>query len=84
MTAISANANLDHFPAVASWLAHADSAKAVNAARTHSSATERLEDMVRGNTIAQLTNIKTHPSVALALDQHRLNLHGWGYDIEAA
>jgi carbonic anhydrase len=38
--------------------------------------------MVRGNVIAQLTNIRTHPSVALALDQNRLNLHGWVYDIE--
>ncbi|MET3920125.1 carbonic anhydrase [Pseudarthrobacter sp. O4] len=82
MTAISTDTNLDHLPAVASWLAHADAAKAVNAARTHGSAQERLEAMVRGNVIAQLTNIRTHPSVALALDQNRLNLHGWVYDIE--
>ena len=82
MTAISADTNLDHLPAVASWLAHADAAKAVNAGRTHPSAKDRLADMVRGNAIAQLTNIKTHPSVALALDQNRLNLHAWVYDIE--
>lgn len=82
MTAISSGTDLDHLPAVASWLAHADAAKAVNAARTHGSAKERLEDMVRGNAIAQLTNLKTHPSVSLALDQNRLNLHGWVYDIE--
>ncbi|WP_343617419.1 carbonic anhydrase [Novosphingobium sp.] len=31
--------------------------------------------------MAQLNNIKTHPSVALALDQGRLTLHGWVYDI---
>ncbi|XAS66739.1 carbonic anhydrase [Micrococcaceae bacterium Sec5.7] len=82
MTAISSDTNLDHLPAVASWLAHADAAKVVNAARTHGSAQERLEAMVRGNVIAQLTNIRTHPSVSLALDQNRLNLHGWVYDIE--
>ncbi|MFQ4147748.1 carbonic anhydrase [Arthrobacter sp. LAPM80] len=82
MTAISTDTNLDHLPAVASWLAHADAAKAVNAARTHVSAQGRLEAMVRGNVMAQLTNIKTHPCVALALDQGRLNLHGWVYDIE--
>lgn len=82
MTAISSGTDLDHLPAVASWLAHANAAKAVNAARTHGSAKERLEDMVRGNAIAQLTNLKTHPYVSLALDQHRLNLHGWVYDIE--
>jgi len=77
MTAISTGMNLDHLPAVASWLAHADAAKAVIAARTHGSAQESLKAMVRGNVVAQLTNIRTHPSVALALDQGRLNLHGW-------
>ena len=82
MTAIATNTNMDHLPAVASWLAHADAAKAVNAARTHGSAQESLEAMVRGNVIAQLTNIRTHPSVALALDQNRVTLHGWVYDIE--
>lgn len=32
--------------------------------------------------MAQLANIRTHPSVAVALSQGRLNLHGWVYDIE--
>lgn len=30
----------------------------------------------------QLANIRTHPSVALALSQKTLKLHGWVYDIE--
>jgi carbonic anhydrase len=33
--------------------------------------------------IAQLANIRTHPSVRLALDRGRLALHGWVYDIES-
>jgi len=37
---------------------------------------------VRENVIAQLANLRTHPSVALALEQGRMNLHGWVYDIE--
>ncbi|WP_269465233.1 carbonic anhydrase [Microterricola viridarii] len=82
MTAISTDTNMDYVPAVAGWLAHANAAKIVNAARTHQSAHERLEAMVRENVIAQLTNIRTHPSVALALNQGRLKLHGWAYDIE--
>lgn len=82
MTAISSCKCLDHLPAVASWLRHADSAKVVNAARTHISPAARLNSMVRENVIAQLANLKTHPSVAVALDQGRLNLHGWVYDIE--
>ncbi|MEO6938185.1 MAG: carbonic anhydrase [Collimonas sp.] len=82
MTAISTCKCLDHLPAVAGWLRHADSAKVVNASRTHASPAARLSSMVRENVIAQLVNIKTHPSVALALEQGRLNLHGWVYDIE--
>lgn len=82
MTAISSCKCLDHLPAVAGWLRHADSAKVVNAARSHASPAARLSSMVRENVIAQLVNIKTHPSVALALEQGNLNLHGWVYDIE--
>jgi carbonic anhydrase len=39
--------------------------------------------MVRENVVAQLNNLRTHPSVALALAQGRLTLHGWVYDIES-
>ncbi|MFJ2363857.1 carbonic anhydrase [Pseudomonas sp. NPDC087697] len=83
MTAISTCKCLDHLPAVANWLRHAESAKVVNAARIHASAEARLDSLVRENVVAQLANLKTHPSVALALEQGRLNLHGWVYDIES-
>jgi carbonic anhydrase len=82
MTAISTCKCLDHMPAVAGWLRHADAAKAVNEARTHASDSARLDSMVRENVIAQLANIQTHPSVARALEQGSLSLHGWVYDIE--
>lgn len=49
---------------------------------THVSPKDRLNSLVRENVIAQLANIKTHPSVALATAQGRLRLHGWVYDIE--
>ena len=39
--------------------------------------------MVRENVIAQLANIQTHPSVRLALEEGRVALHGWIYDIES-
>ena len=35
------------------------------------------------NVIAQLNNIKTHPSVAVGLRDSTLRLHGWFYDIES-
>src|SRR5471030_2700109 len=72
MTAIANCTCLDHLPAVA-----------VNAARSHISPQARVNSMVRENVLAQLANIKTHPSVALALEQGRLTLHGWVYDIES-
>src|SRR6204780_3565513 len=83
MTAIASCKCLDHMPAVASWLRYADSAKVVNEARDHRSARDKVESMVRENVIAQLANLKTHPSVRLALEQGRLALHGWVYDIES-
>lgn len=82
MTAVATCKCLDHMPAVKGWLHHADAAKAVNEAREHASVQARVNSMVRENVIAQLANIKTHPCVALALEQGRLNLHGWVYDIE--
>jgi carbonic anhydrase len=82
MTAIASCKCLEHMPAVANWLRHADSAKVINAARQHASPRARLDALIRDNIRAQLANLKTHPSVALALDAGRLTLHGWAYDIE--
>jgi carbonic anhydrase len=82
MTAIATCKCLDHMPAVANWLRYADSAKFVNEAREFTSEQERVDSMVRENVVAQLANIKTHPSVARALAQGHLSLHGWVYDIE--
>jgi carbonic anhydrase len=76
MTAIAHNHDLSHLPAVSSWLHHADGAKAVNAAHSHASDADKLDGMVRENVIAQLANLRTHPSVALALAQGKLTLHG--------
>lgn len=81
MTAIANCQCLDHMPTVATWLRYADAAKVVNQAYPHASEGECVSSMVRENVIAQLTNIKTHPCVALALEQGRLKLHGWVYDI---
>jgi carbonic anhydrase len=83
MTAIATCQCMDHMPAVRSWLRYADSARIVNEARHHATERDRIEAMVRENVIAQLENIKTHPSVRLALEEGRLSLHGWVYDIES-
>jgi len=82
MKAIATCACLDHMPAVKNWLRHADAARLINEALDHPTEQARLDGMVRENVIAQMNNIRTHPSVALAIAQKRLNLHGWVYDIE--
>jgi carbonic anhydrase len=82
MKAICNGQHLNHLPAVASWLRYADSAKIINAARQHASLEASLNSLIHENVIAQMTNIKTHPSVALALSENRLRLHGWVYEIE--
>lgn len=81
MTAIATCKCLDHMPAVASWLRYADSARVVNEARQHQDQPAKVASMVRENVIAQLANIQTHPSVRLALEEGRVALHGWIYDI---
>jgi len=83
MTAIAKGHDLSQMPAVSSWLRHADAAKAVNAAHHHNSEQAKVDDLVRQNVIAQLNNLRTHPSVALALSQKKLRLHGWMFDIES-
>ncbi|MBM7342113.1 carbonic anhydrase [Pantoea coffeiphila] len=83
MTAIATCKCLDHMPAVSSWLRYADSARVVNEARQHADQSTKVASMVRENVIAQLANIQTHPSVRLALEEGRVTLHGWIYDIES-
>ncbi|MGV8920375.1 MAG: carbonic anhydrase [Pseudomonas sp.] len=82
MTAVSSGKSLDHLPAVAAWMSYAESAKVINAARIFHSDKERVSSMVNENVIAQLSNIRTHPSVRLAMEKGNLTLHGWVYDIE--
>ena len=83
MTAIAGCHCLDHMPAVGHWLRYADSARVVNEARDHRSEAEKVHALVREHVIAQLANIQTHPSVRLALEEGRIALHGWVYDIES-
>ncbi|CDY73595.1 Carbonic anhydrase [Caballeronia glathei] len=82
MSAIAACTDLHRLPAVASWLRHADAAKAINESREHDSPVARLDSMVRENVLAQLANLRTHPSVAVGLANNALNLHGWVFNIE--
>ncbi|MWL90967.1 carbonic anhydrase [Cupriavidus sp. SW-Y-13] len=81
MTAVAMGQDLDHMPAVARWLQHAGGAHKICLAKPHTSDRERVDDMVRQNVIEQLAHLRTHPSVAQALEEKRVDLHGWVYDI---
>ncbi|WP_329586827.1 carbonic anhydrase [Kitasatospora sp. NBC_01250] len=74
MTALAESHDLGALPTIADWLHHADAALA----RT---TTAGVDALVRSNVHAQLANLVTHPSVARALVQGTVTLHGWCYDI---
>ncbi|MYU54945.1 MULTISPECIES: carbonic anhydrase [Streptomyces] len=75
MTALAEGHDLSGAPAVATWLRHAD------ASRARTTAAGDVPALVRQNVRAQLANLATHPSVARALAERKVTLHGWVFDI---
>ncbi|CAM3027039.1 carbonic anhydrase [Prescottella defluvii] len=75
MTALAESHDLSGAPAVAAWLRHADAAQA------RTTATGDVDALVHQNVLAQLANLATHPSVARALAEQKVTLHGWVFDI---
>jgi carbonic anhydrase len=74
MTALAEDHDLTAAPAVADWLQHADVARA-------RAGNGDVAELVRGNVIAQLVNLATHPAVARSLADRTITLHGWVFDI---
>jgi len=73
---------LEKLPKASRWLHH------VEAAFTHrqplnpaDGAHAELASLIRGNVVAQLLNLKAQPSVARAVMEGRLAVHGWYYEI---
>lgn len=76
--------DLDTMPTVKSWLRNAEAANSVvQATAAGLPEAERLAALVRQNVALQLQHLRTHPSVAAALANRRVMLHGWVYDIGA-
>ena len=57
------------FPSVAAWLRYVKVEH------------REAQALTEGNVVAQLKNLRTHPSVAARLEQGDLALHGWVYHI---
>ncbi|KOV60484.1 carbonic anhydrase [Streptomyces sp. MMG1121] len=79
MTALAEEHDLTGAPAVADWLRHADAALARTAGLA--AGPQKAGALVRQNVLAQLANLATLPSVARALAEKKVTLHGWVFDI---
>jgi carbonic anhydrase len=73
---------LEGLPKAERWLNHVEAAfshrQALNPADGKSA---ELASLIRGNVVAQLLNLRAQPSVARAVGEGRLRVHGWYYDI---
>ncbi len=71
------------FPALNRWLEHAEVTRRVVAELYPSKSQEELLNVaIQENVLAQMGNLRTHPSIATALAAGKIRLHGWVYKIE--
>jgi carbonic anhydrase len=67
---------LEAFPNVKAWLAFAQVEQ-----RESNPSAELMLSLTEANVVAQLKNLRTHPTVAARLEEGNLELHGWVYHI---
>jgi carbonic anhydrase len=67
---------LEGYPNVTAWLRYAQVEE-----RELEPSTEFLLALTERNVVAQLKNLRSHPTVAARLDEGNLVLHGWVYHI---
>jgi carbonic anhydrase len=73
---------LENLPKASHWLHHVESAFSHRQPlNPEDGAHAELASLIRGNVVAQFLNLKAQPSVARALVEGRLAVHGWYYDI---
>jgi carbonic anhydrase len=75
-------AKLNDMPATSRWLRHG--AEAARRLRCDGGSTDEaslLYRLTRQNVVVQMENLRTHPSVQMALAKGTLHIHGWVYDI---
>jgi len=74
--------SLEHLPKARRWLNHVEAAfshrQPLNPADGE---TAEVASLIRGNVVAQLMNLREQPSVSRALQEGRLTVHGWYYNI---
>jgi carbonic anhydrase len=67
---------LEAYPSVTAWLRYANVEQ-----RAQEPTPEHLLALTEANVVAQLDNLRSHPTVAARLEQGDLVLHGWVYHI---
>ena len=83
MQAVLDPASLEKLPATREWLAHAqETGKIIQDNYGHLEGKDRLHATVEENVLVQLEHLRTHPSVAQAMDAGNLRVHGWVYKIQ--
>ena len=74
---------VESLPAVASWLAHAETTRRiVRDNYKHLEGDKLLTATIEENVLVQLEHLRTLPAVASRLVKGDLSLHGWVYKIE--
>ena len=81
MAALAEPGSADGLPAVKTWLEAAEGT--LERAKSIEGFDDELTRIVAANVLNQLDRIRTHPSVAKAVEAGTLELHGWIYDFEA-
>lgn len=73
---------LDGLDNVQDWLQHVEPAwKYVADVERYAGELTRHTALTHANVLAQLDNLKTHAYIQRAMDEGRLQIHGWYYDI---
>lgn len=83
MAALMKPESLKNLPTVSQWLQHAASTRHIVNTKYHDKECENLPlEVVKENVLVQLSNLRTHPSVAAKLAMGEIDLHGWVYVFE--
>jgi carbonic anhydrase len=73
---------LENLPKASRWLLHVEGAFSHSQPpRPEEGEHAQLAAIIRGNVVAQLGNLAAQPSVARAIANGQLQIHGWYYDI---
>ena len=82
MKAVLEPESLETLPAVKQWLAHAETTRRIITENYPGRGPEELLNIAtQENVLAQLENLRTHPSVAARVAKGAIALHGWVYKI---